>query len=65
MSHCRTVSKRSLLGSRPRHSPLSATGVRGDNDAILSVEVLPDVAEKGRLGVQVVNGDAEEACQDC
>jgi hypothetical protein len=43
------------LAWRPRHSPLSATGIGRDNDAVLSVEVLPNVAEEGRLGVQVVD----------
>ena len=40
---------------------LGAPGVRGDDDEVVDVEVLADPLEDGRLGVQVVDGHAEEA----
>lgn len=41
--------------------PLSTTGVRADNDAVANVQVLTDPLQDARLGVQVVDGDIEEA----
>jgi hypothetical protein len=43
------------------YGPLRATGVRGNDNAVFGIEVFPDVSEERRLGVEVVDGDAEEA----
>jgi hypothetical protein len=51
----RTMSAERTLASVKVYSPLGATSVRRNNDAVLRLEILPDVAEEGRLGVQVVH----------
>lgn len=42
-------------------STLGTAGIGGDDDAVLGLVVLADVAEERRLGVEVIDGDAEEA----
>lgn len=44
-----------------RSGALGTTGVRRDNDTVLDLEVVADPAEGAGLGVQVVDGDVEEA----
>ena len=53
--------QRRALAWGENHLPLCATGIGRDNDAVFGLEVLGDVAEEGRLGVQVIDWNAEEA----
>ena len=46
---------------RNRRGSLSTAGIRTHDDAVLDVEVLADPAQGAWLGVQVVDGDVEEA----
>jgi len=47
--------QRSQLILEQGYEPFGATSIRRDDDAVLRLEVFPDVAEEGRLGVQVVH----------
>jgi len=43
--------------------PLHATGVLGDDNAIgIVLDIVADVRGQCRLGIEVVDGDREEAC---
>lgn len=54
-------SKASVQAVSQRSSTLGATSVRGDNHAILNVEVLPDPTKDRGFRVEVIHGDIEEA----
>ena len=47
------------VGNRRR--PLGAARIGADNDTLRQVDILPDPAQGAGLGVQVVDGDVEEA----
>lgn len=46
---------------REQNSPLGAASIWADNDTVGDIEVLTDILEHAGLGVQVVDGDVEEA----